>query len=152
MVGGEHHEGPIRQDRVEVVTGDGFVERNDRIVGRKTHQQRFVRVGGGIVLHGLLQWLETLDAVQVELAQRNRAGEDVHVGFVEAWQHRGALCVDHFRRRPGKRRDLVVRADGKDAVAGDGDGLGPGGGLVHGQNAGVADDEVGGLGHGVSPA
>jgi len=123
----------------------------DAIVGGIGEQHRLVGVLRGIVENGALHRLEAIHGVQVELNERQRAHEDVHVGFVEARHHGCAIRVDHLGRGAGQRHDLVVRPDREDAVAGDGDGFGFRRRLVHGEHAGVADDEVCGLRHVVGP-
>jgi hypothetical protein len=61
----------------------------------------------------------------------------------QAGDHGAAAQVDHARGRAGERAQLIVVADGEDAVAADGDALVNGKGAVDGNDPAAVKDEVG---------
>jgi len=98
--------------------------------------------------HAPGQFLRGGGLAQVNAGKRKPAHEEVGVRIVEAGQHQFAAGVNDAGSGAGEGADFIGRAQGGDAGAADGHGVGGGAGGVHGVDGGVEDDEVRG-GHGV---
>lgn len=82
----------------------------------------------------------------LEVGKLGAAEDEVEVAFDEAGQQRRAAAVDHLGRGTGERLDVGPPPHRGDPPAGDGDRLGARLSRVHGQDAGVGEDHLGGHG------
>ena len=81
-----------------------------------------------------------IDHQAVEL---NRSAEQVDMAFDDARHHRIHLGVNNTGVTALQGFHIRVGADGQNPVARDGQRFGPHGGLVHGEEAGIGDDQIG---------
>ena len=140
-VEGVDRERAVGQDAVEMVAGEGLA---DQLVGCLARiDQPVVRVIRRPGAHDLGQRLDALNAVDRQGLQRGAAREDVQVRFDEAGQDAGAGRVDDTGAGAAQGHGFRTAADRDDAVAAHGHGLGARPPRVHGQDAGIGDDEIG---------
>ena len=98
---------------------------------------------GGVGADARLDVLERLRALQIDGLHLEAAAEHVRVDVVESGHHRAAVRVDDLRVGSPPLRDLVVRAEGSNPVAGNGERLVQAA-AVRRVNGAVDHDEIGG--------
>ena len=143
MIRRKHHEGLVRHDPVKVMAGNSQAVAQDSIVGLVGDDQ-FVRAPRRHPgHHRIAQGIKAHDAEEVEIGKLSRTGKEMHVGLDEAGQDTCALRIYHTGRRVFQAGDLRVAANGKNFPARHGNRLSAGPQLVHGEDGGIFDDEVG---------
>ena len=95
---------------------------------------------GNLLTHGTPGVASTPSFERVEL---DAATEQVNVALDDAGDHRLHLRIDDAGVLGLQAGDVMLRTDAQDAVALDGERLGAGLFGVHGQDAGVGDQDVG---------
>ncbi len=83
-----------------------------------------------------------MHARQMQVVELGRAAEEVHMRLDETRQHRAALGVDNLCRRSFEFFDGSAVADGDDDAVLDGNSLGDGIVIVHGQHSAVDDHQI----------
>jgi hypothetical protein len=79
MIGGEHGEGAVGQNPVEIVAGGVPPLAQDRVIGLHGKDHAVVGALGGPGANLVAQRLLACDPVKVEIAQLHRAAEKMHM-------------------------------------------------------------------------
>ncbi len=144
VVGREDEERPVLHDAVEVVAGQRLVLADDDVVRLLADDEVVARdCLSDIGLRAGLQLVEAARAEKLQVLEFGRPGKEMHVAFDEAGDDGGAPGIDHAGRGPLlTHAHLAIAAHAADTVPGNGNRLGPGTGLVHGEDGGIGDDDV----------
>ena len=140
-VEGVDPERPVGQDAVEMVAGERLA---DQLIGRlHTVDDRVVGVPGGPVPHRAGEAVHAAHRIELQAGEAGAAREDVHVRLDEAGQDAGTRGVNDPRAGAAQGQGLGGGAHQEDAVAAHRHGGRAWLVRVHGQDAGVGDDEIG---------
>ena len=143
MIISHQGERPVRQHPVKVVPRRQNFVVEDRVRDLVGENQLEARLGSGIVANSRCQRRIAMHRAEVQIVQLGRAHEKVNVPLNDAGRDRAAACVDHAGVPGLQPLHLAARPHGRDCVSRNGDGPGSRIGIVHGQDAGIADDDVG---------
>ena len=135
-------EGPVTDDTVEVVTGDGFVGPEDDVVGLLADDEIIARVAGDVLQRPGLHRREARDAVKLQVIEFGGSGKQMHVAFDETRNDGGTLGIDDAGLLPLLTQDLRIGPQVADAIPGNGQRFGARPGSVHGEDGGVGDDQI----------
>ncbi len=116
-----------------------------RIVDALSDQHGSVRVRCRIGADGIAQGVEPGHACELQMREFGCPGEKMHMRLDEAWQHRAARGIDDFRADAFPFGDLRGAACRGDQPVLDRNRLGRRSTVIHSDNAGVGDDQVGDL-------
>src|SRR5439155_23263062 len=117
-----HDRGTIGNSRVELLARWRAV-RKRTVAPPASANPRQIAMRVGVRADARPDLLQRLRTLQVDGLHLETAAQHVRVHVLEAGHDRAAVRVDDLRLRSSQPSDLVVRADGRDPGAADGNGL-----------------------------